>query len=467
MREKKLSEKCGVVGIYHPSEQVASSTFFSLFSLQHRGQESAGIATSDGSLIYEHKDLGLINQVFDEDKILKLKGNISIGHTRYSTTGSNNYNNSQPIKVSGVNGDLLIGHNGNLINTEEIIQILDSWGISTFNTTSDSELIALMYVNAPGSNWGEKSKYCMGRLKGAYSIVMLNKDSLICVRDPNGFRPLVLGKYREGFIVASETCALDHVGASFTRDIQPGETIVISKNELNSSLVSNNAKKSICSFEQIYLSRPDSILDGELTYSRRMKMGEILANEQPASADLVIDVPDSATAAAVGYANRSGIPYVSGLIKNRYVGRTFISPDQKLRDIGVRIKFNTLNSVISGKRIVLVDDSIVRGTTTPQVIKMLRKAGATEVHVRVASPPIISTCHFGVDTGKLDELVASRLTIEEIKNAINADSLQYLSIDGLEESMDYKNNYCLGCFTKKYPIPVQLEMDKMKLEEKV
>ena len=238
------------------------------------------------------------------------------------------------------------------------MQILDSWGISTFNTTSDSELIALMYVNAPGSNWGEKSKYCMGRLKGAYSIVMLNKDSLICVRDPNGFRPLVLGKYREGFIVASETCALDHVGASFIRDIQPGETIVISKNELNSSLVSNNVKKSLCSFEQIYLSRPDSILDGELTYSRRMKMGEILANEQPASADLVIDVPDSATAAAVGYANRSGIPYVSGLIKNRYVGRTFISPDQKLRDIGVRIKFNTLNSVISGKRIVLVDDSI-------------------------------------------------------------------------------------------------------------
>jgi len=231
--------------------------------------------------------------------------------------------------------------------------------------------------------------------------------------------------------------------------------------------MSNNSVKSLCSFEQIYLSRPDSILDGELTYSRRMNMGEILAKEHPASADLVIDVPDSATAAAVGFANRSGIPYVSGLIKNRYVGRTFISPDQKLRDIGVRIKFNTLNSVISGKRIVLVDDSIVRGTTTPQVIKMLRRAGATEVHVRVASPPIISTCHFGVDTGKLDELIASRLSVEEIKKVIDADSLEFLSINGLEESMDYKNNYCLGCFTKKYPIPVQLEMDKMKLEEKV
>jgi len=467
MQEKKLSEKCGVVGIYHPNEQVASSTFFSLFSLQHRGQESAGIATSDGSLIYQHKALGLINQVFDEDKISKLKGNISIGHTRYSTTGSNNLNNSQPIKVSGISGDLFIGHNGNLINTEEIIQILDSWGISTFNTTSDSELIAMLYANSPGLDWRERSQFCMSRLKGAYSIVMLNKDSLICARDPNGFRPLVLGKYREGFIVASETCALDHVGASFIREIEPGETIVIKNNEVISSVMSNNSVKSLCSFEQIYLSRPDSILDGELTYSRRMNMGEILAKEHPASADLVIDVPDSATAAAVGFANRSGIPYVSGLIKNRYVGRTFISPDQKLRDIGVRIKFNTLNSVISGKRIVLVDDSIVRGTTTPQVIKMLRRAGATEVHVRVASPPIISTCHFGVDTGKLDELIASRLSVEEIKKVIDADSLEFLSINGLEESMDYKNNYCLGCFTKKYPIPVQLEMDKMKLEEKV
>ncbi len=467
MQEKKLSEKCGVVGIYHPNEQVASSTFFSLFSLQHRGQESAGIATSDGSLIYEHKALGLINQVFDEDKISKLKGNISIGHTRYSTTGSNNLNNSQPIKVSGISGDLFIGHNGNLINTAEIIQILDSWGISTFNTTSDSELIAMLYANSPGLDWRERSQFCMSRLKGAYSIVMLNKDSLICARDPNGFRPLVLGKYREGFIVASETCALDHVGASFIREIEPGETIVIKNNEVISSVMSNNSVKSLCSFEQIYLSRPDSILDGELTYSRRMNMGEILAKEHPASADLVIDVPDSATAAAVGFANRSGIPYVSGLIKNRYVGRTFISPDQKLRDIGVRIKFNTLNSVISGKRIVLVDDSIVRGTTTPQVIKMLRRAGATEVHVRVASPPIISTCHFGVDTGKLDELIASRLSVEEIRKVIDADSLEFLSINGLEESMDYKNNYCLGCFTKKYPIPVQLEMDKMKLEEKV
>ena len=467
MQEKKLSEKCGVVGIYHPNEQVASSTFFSLFSLQHRGQESAGIATSDGSSIYEHKALGLINQVFDEDKISKLKGNISIGHTRYSTTGSNNLNNSQPIKVSGISGDLFIGHNGNLINTEEIIQILHSWGISTFNTTSDSELIAMLYANSPGLDWRERSQFCMSRLKGAYSIVMLNKDSLICARDPNGFRPLVLGKYREGFIVASETCALDHVGASFIREIEPGETIVIKNNEVISSVMSNNSVKSLCSFEQIYLSRPDSILDGELTYSRRMNMGEILAKEHPASADLVIDVPDSATAAAVGFANRSGIPYVSGLIKNRYVGRTFISPDQKLRDIGVRIKFNTLNSVISGKRIVLVDDSIVRGTTTPQVIKMLRRAGATEVHVGVASPPIISTCHFGVDTGSLDELIASRMSIEEIKKVIDADSLEFLSINGLEESMDHKNNYCLGCFTKKYPIPVQLEMDKMKLEEKV
>ena len=467
MQEKKLSEKCGIVGIYHPNEQVASSTFFSLFSLQHRGQESAGIATSDGSSIYEHKALGLINQVFDEDKISGLKGNISIGHTRYSTTGSNNLNNSQPIKVSGISGDLFIGHNGNLINTEEIIQILDSWGISTFNTTSDSELIAMLYANSPGLDWREKSRFCMSRLKGAYSIVMLNKDSLICARDPNGFRPLVLGKYREGYIVASETCALDHVGASFIRDIDPGETIVIRNNEITSSVMSNNSVKSLCSFEQIYLSRPDSILDGELTYSRRMNMGEILAKEHPVSADLVIDVPDSATAAAVGFANRSGIPYVSGLIKNRYVGRTFISPDQKLRDIGVRIKFNTLNSVIAGKRIVLVDDSIVRGTTTPQVIKMLRRAGATEVHVRVASPPIISTCHFGVDTGKLDELIASRLSVEEIRKVIDADSLEFLSINGLEESMDYKNNYCLGCFTKKYPIPVQLEMDKMKLEEKV
>ena len=464
MQEKKLSEKCGVVGIYHPYEEVASTTFYSLFSLQHRGQESAGIATSDGSYVYEYKNLGLINQVFDENKISKLKGNISIGHTRYSTTGTNSLNNSQPIKATGINGDLYLGHNGNIINVEEIIGILNSWGISSFNTTSDSELIALMYANSPGLTWSERSKFVMSRLKGAYSLVMLTLDSLICVRDPHGIRPLVLGKFREGYVVASETCALDHIGATFIRELDPGETLEIKDNEIRSHVMKNGSKTSLCSFEQIYLSRPDSILDGELTYSRRMNMGKILAEEHPVEADLVIAVPDSATASAVGYSNKSGIPFVEGLVKNRYVGRTFISPDQKLREIGVRIKFNTLDSVIRGKKIILIDDSIVRGTTTPQVIRMIKNAGAKEVHVRVASPPIISTCHFGVDTGRSDELIAAKLSVEEIKDEIGADSLKYLSINGLKNSIDYKGNYCLGCFTKNYPIPVQLEMDKMKLE---
>ena len=466
MPVKKLSEKCGVVGIYNPLGQVASSTFFSLFALQHRGQESAGIASTDGSNIYLHKNLGLINQVFDNNIISKLKGNIAIGHTRYSTAGQNNLPNSQPLNVSGVNGELFLGHNGNIINAEEVKELLKSLNITSFNTTSDSELIALLYANAPGSSWGERSEFVMGKIKGAYSLVMLTKNSLIAVRDPNGIRPLVLGKFREGYIVASETCALDHIGASFVREISPGETLEIKNNKLlSTSLINLNQKTALCSFEQIYLSRPDSILEGELTYSRRMKMGGVLANEHPVDADMVMGIPDSSTAAAVGYANESRIPFVEGIVKNRYVGRTFISPDQKLRELGVRVKFNTLGSIIRGKKIILIDDSIVRGTTTPQVIRMIRDSGAIQVHMRVASPPIISTCHFGVDTGKTSELIAANNSLEEIKESIGADSLEFLSIEGLKRSIDFKDNYCMGCFSKEYPMPVQLEIDKMRLEK--
>ena len=465
MSRKKLSEKCGIVGIYHPSYSVASSTFFSLFSLQHRGQESAGIASSDEKNFFIYKNTGLINEVFDDEIIGDLRGNIAIGHTRYSTTGRNNLDNTQPFKASGQNGEIFLGHNGNIINSEDLMDLLSTWNISSFNTTSDSELLTLLYANAPGRSWSERSEFVMSKTKGAYSLVILTQNSLIAVRDPLGIRPLVLGKYREGYAIASETCALDHIGSSFIREIAPGETLEIKNNKLNSSNIRRKSDKvALCSFEHIYLSRPDSILDGKLTYSVRMKMGETLASEHPVEADLVIGIPDSAIASAVGYANKSKIPFVHGIVKNRYVGRTFISPDQKLRDLGVKIKFNTLNSIIKGKKVVVVDDSIVRGTTTPEVIRMIKDAGALEVHMRVASPPVISTCHFGVDTGSSYELIAANRRIFEIKRLIGADSLEYLSVNGLKEAIDYQENYCIGCFTKEYPIPVQMEMDKLKLE---
>jgi amidophosphoribosyltransferase len=454
-----LREACGVFGIYAPDEDIARLTFFALFALQHRGQESAGIATTDGTKIQVHAQMGLVSQVFDEESLARLTGHIAIGHNRYSTRGSSRDCNVQPIVVGTGVGMLAIAHNGNITNAEALYKELSAKGY-TFNTSTDTEVIANLILSSPEKDWLDRIKYAMRRLLGAYSLVLMTKDTLYGVRDTFGVRPLCLGTVgSNSWVMASESCALNHIGARFTRELEPGEIVAISKNGLDSYRIETD-KKSLCIFEYIYFSRPDSFINGRLLYSARQDMGAGLAEEHPVDADLVIGVPDSATAAGVGYAIKSGIPPSEGLIKNRYMGRTFIEPDQRIRDLGVKIKFNPLKPILEGKRLVLVDDSIVRGTTTPQVIRLLRKAGAKEVHMRVCAPPICYPCFFGVDMATRWELIAAQKTIPEIRDFIDADSLGYLSIDGLIKAVGLpREMFCLACFTGEYSVPVQLEMD--------
>ncbi|MBK90806.1 MAG: amidophosphoribosyltransferase [Chloroflexi bacterium] len=467
MAIESLNEECGVFGIYDPNESVAESIYLGLFALQHRGQESAGIATSDETKFYTKKDTGLIANVFNDFDVKELKGGIGIGHTRYSTTGSDSKQNAQPLIVQGINGELALGHNGNIVNSEELKdKYLSEFDID-YITTADTEVIAYMYVNSVGKDWFEKSNYCMRYIKGAFSLVMMTKDELIGVRDPLGIRPLCLGKKNDSWILSSESSALSHIGAEFVREIDNGETIVINKSGIKSSKYNSSSKDhKMCIFEQIYFSRPDSVIDGQLTYESRLKMGKSLAKEHAVDADIVVGVPDSAIPAAIGYSNESKIPYTEGLIRNRYVGRTFISPNQKLRELGVKTKFNVLNEVVKNKRVVLIDDSIVRGTTTSRVIEMIKDAGAKEIHMRVSSPPITSPCFFGVDMATSSELIANQFNVEEIRKIIGADTLGFLSIDALEKSVNSKKgDYCKACFTGNYPMPVQLDFDKFHLEK--
>ncbi|MBI4180371.1 MAG: amidophosphoribosyltransferase [Chloroflexi bacterium] len=458
-----MHDCCGVVGIYAPNEDVARLTFFALFALQHRGQESAGIATADGRSLQVYANMGLVSQVFDEDSLSKLKGYIAIGHTRYSTKGSSRVCNAQPIVVGEGSNMMAIAHNGNIVNAEHLYEELSSQGY-TFSSSTDTEVIANLIVSSPQKDWVGRIRYAMRRLQGAYSLTIMTKDHLFGVRDPLGVRPLCLGALNGGWVLASESCALDHIGANFIREIEPGEIVSIGANGVD-SYREEGGKKALCIFEYIYFARPDSTINGRLLYQARQAMGAALAEEHPVAADLVVGVPDSATAAAVGYAQRSGVPLAEGLIKNRYVGRTFIEPDQRIRDIGVKLKFNPLPQVLGGKRVVLVDDSIVRGTTTPQVIGLLRKAGAKEVHMRVCAPPIRYPCFFGVDMATYSELIAARKTISEIKELIGADSLGYLSVEGLIKAVALpRDTFCLACFTGDYPIPVQIGMDKLALE---
>ena len=462
-------EECGVIAVYSPEETASRLTFFGLFALQHRGQESAGIASTNGDEIATHAAMGLVSQVFREADFLPLSGELAIGHTRYSTTGSSELCNAQPLLVDGQAGSVALANNGNIVNALTLQEQLQrEWGCSFFSST-DTEVIARMLVNSPGSTWEERLFQCMRRLEGAYSLVGLTPDCAFAARDPLGIRPLCLGKRGEGWIIASETCALDNLGAEFVREVEPGEVVVIDRNGLRSSIwpgVNEERTRALCVFELIYFSRPDSALDGNLVHSKRQEMGAELAKEHPVDADLVIGIPDSSTAAAVGYALASGIPFSEGLIKNRYVGRTFIEPEQRLRDLGVRQKFNTLGDVIKGKRIVVVDDSIVRGTTTPHVVSLLRRAGAAEVHMRVCAPPIRHPCFMGVDMASRKELLAANSTIPEIKELINADSLGYLSVAGLMKVVGGTNGgFCDACFTGNYPVPVQLDMDKLVLEK--
>jgi amidophosphoribosyltransferase len=460
-----VHEACGIFGVYAPGEDVARITFFALFALQHRGQESAGIATSDGKKIQLYARMGLVSQVFDEESLSQLSGNIAIGHNRYSTTGSSRICNAQPIVVGSDENILAIGHNGNIVNSAHLYKELCEKGY-TFTSSTDSEVIANLIHSSPGKDWLEKIRYCMHRIQGAYSLVIMTKDKLFAVRDPFGVRPLCLGKINGYWVVASESCALDHIGAIFVRDIEPGEIVEIDASGPH-SYHEILERKATCIFEYIYFSRPDSIVDGRLVYSSRQAMGAQLAEEYPVEADIVVGVPDSATVAGIGYAQKSGIPHAEGLMKNRYVGRTFISPDQRMRDLGVKMKFNPLRDILHDKRIVLVDDSIVRGTTTPKVINLLKKAGAKEVHMRVCAPPIRYPCFFGVDMASRWELIAAHKSVNEVKEFIGADSLGYISIDGLVKSVGLpRDTFCMACFTGDYPIPVQLEMDKLALESR-
>ena len=454
-----------MVGVYHRDEDVARVAYFGIYALQHRGQESAGIASADGERIRNRTAMGLINQALQEDDLLELTGHISIAHTRYSTTGSNRIVNAQPVIARGPGIELALAHNGNVINAVDLRREMEDEGFH-FNGTSDTEIIASLLANSSVQDWEGRITYLMRKLQGAYSLTVLTPDQLIGIRDPLGVRPLCIGRLGDGWVIASESCALDHVGAEYVRDIEPGEAVIVDDLGLRTiKSPSQSGRRASCVFENIYFARPDSQFNGRLVYSDRMRMGAELAKEHPVDADMVIGVPDSATAAAVGYAQEAGIPYGEGLVKNRYVGRTFIEPTQHFRDLGVRRKLNPLPGIIEGKRLVVVDDSIVRGTTTPHVVKLLRRGGAKEIHLRITAPPIVSTCHFGVDMATKRELIAANRTVEEIRCQVGADSLGYLSIEGLSRATDDTgSSYCMGCFTGEYPIPVQLEMDKLVME---
>ncbi len=460
-----LHEACGVFGVYAPGEDVARVTFFGIYALQHRGQESAGIASSDGTTIRVHTKMGLVAQAFEERDLERLSGHIAIGHTRYSTTGTSRIENAQPIVVEAGGVKVALAHNGNVINALPLRREPEAQGV-IFSGTTDSEVIAWMLVTAPAKDWEGRVRYAMARLQGAYSLTLMTETTLMAVRDPLGVRPLCLGTYNGGGGLAAWTSGPDHLGAKFEREIEPGELVIIDKNGPRSNRAAATQGRASCVFESIYFSRPDSRSEGKLIYQSRQAMGAQLAIEHPVEADLVTGVPDSATAAALGYSRQSGIPYSDLLLKNRYVGRTFIQPDQKLRNLGVRLKFNPLTEIIEGKRIVLVDDSIVRGTTTPHVVRLLRKAGAKEVHMRSCAPQIRWPCHFGVDMATRSELIAAQKSVEEIRKLIDADTLGYLSVEGLAKSVNGGTaaGFCMACFTGRYPIPVQLELDKFVLE---
>ena len=459
-----VQEACGIVGVYAPGEDVARAAFFGLSALQHRGQESVGIATADGEDIRARTAMGLVAQTFNEDDLSRLTGHVAIGHTRYSTTGSSYLANAQPILSDGPAFELALAHNGNVVNAVELKDELTEWGCD-FTTTSDSEVVAHLISYAPVQSWADRFAYAMGRLRGAYSLVLMTKDALFGIRDALGVRPLCIGKLNGGWVLASESCALDHIGATFVREVRPGEAVMADASGLRTIYQRDVDQRASCIFEHIYFARADSVIDDRLVYSSRVAMGAELAREYPADADMVIGVPDTATAAAVGYSRESRIPYGDGLVKNRYVGRTFILPDQRMRALGAQMKYNALSHMIAGKRLVVVEDSIVRGTTCRPVVELLRNGGAAEIHLRICAPPIVHPCHLGVDFPTRRELIAAGSTVEEIRQAVGADSLGYLSHEGLLRAVGVaKNSVCMACFTGDHPIPVQLEMDKLALE---
>ena len=442
---------CGVFGIRSPERDVARIAYFGLFALQHRGQESAGIAACDDGHIMTVRDLGLVSQVFDEEKLRALRGQMALGHVRYSTTGSSAWENAQPVWRSD-RRQVALAHNGNLINAVELHSELTDAGVQ-FRGTSDSEIIAALLSTHEAERIEDALTEVMPRLEGAFSTVVMTKDAVVAFRDGAGLRPLSLGKLGDSYCVASESCAFDIIGAELVREVQPGEMISLSARGIETQQIVHSDRKAFCVFEHIYFARPDSILEGNRTQVSRRKMGEILWREAPAEADVVIAVPDSGNAAAAGYSKASGIARDDGLIKNRYVARTFIQPGQELRKHGLRMKFNPLREVVSGKRLVVVDDSIVRGNTTRQIVKMLRDAGAKEIHMRISAPPIRHACHYGVDMSTTQEMVAHGRTVEEIATELDCDSLAYLSLDGVYEAIrSTRSTHCDACFSGDYPL---------------
>lgn len=446
--DDKPKEECGVFGIYAPKQDVARLTYYGLYALQHRGQESAGIAVSNGDNIDLFKNMGLVAEVFSKDMLRKLKGDMAIGHVRYSTTGSSHVANAQPLVFRSINGMLALAHNGNLTNATELRDGLGRNG-SVFQTTTDSEVIVNVVARYSQNSLEEALMKCMIDLKGAYSLLVMAGGKLFGMRDPHGFRPLCIGKLQNSYILASESCALDTIGASFVRDVEPGEIVKIDAEGLTSIHVMP-AKRTFCVFEYIYFARPDSTIDGVNVSWARRQMGMQLAKEAPIEADIVIPVPDSGTAAALGYSAVSGVPFEEGLMKNRYIGRTFIQPTQELRDLAVRLKLNANRRVVEGKRVIMIDDSIVRGTTSSKLVSMLRQAGAKEVHLLISSPPVLHPCYYGIDTAEREKLIATQKKIEEIRQFIGADSLHYLSREGMLNALG-REDQCLACFTGDYP----------------
>lgn len=477
-RPDKPEEACGVFGVYAPGQDVAKLTYFGLYALQHRGQESAGIATFQGDRVLLHKDMGLVSQVFNEHILQELPGDLAVGHTRYSTTGSSRVVNAQPAVVETRLGALALAHNGNLVNTSNLREELLR-SKTQLLTTTDSEMIAFAIaeeINA-GKGWLEGAISAFHRCEGAFSLAIGTPSGIMGVRDPNGIRPLVIGCLEptdsnspQRYVVASETCALDIIGASYVRDVEPGEIVWITEQGLASFPWAPKTERKLCIFEMIYFARPDSIMHNESLYSYRLRLGRQLALEAPMEVDLIMGVPDSGIPAAIGFSQKSGIPYAEGLIKNRYVGRTFIQPTQSMRESGIRMKLNPLKDVLAGKRILIVDDSIVRGTTSRKLVKALRDAGALEVHMRISSPPVTHPCFYGIDTDSQDQLIAATNSVEEISAQLGVDSLAYLSWEGmLVATQEDTTTFCSACFTGDYPVPVpeSVKRSKLMLEKKI
>jgi amidophosphoribosyltransferase len=461
-REEHVREGCGVFGVCGV-KQAAELVFFGLYALQHRGQESAGIVSSDGECVYAYKGLGLVSDVLTADALKGLSGQLAIGHNRYSTTGRTTLENTQPLLVTYRGGRLAIAHNGNLVNARELKAKMETQG-SIFQTTMDSEIIVHLIARSKAASLEEKLADALSQIKGAYALVVMTETKLIGVCDPFGFRPLSIGKLTSGHCLASETCAFDIIGGKYVRSVEAGEMAIVEGESMKCVSALKSTRKAHCIFELIYFSRPDSIVFTESVAKVRRNLGRTLAREAPADADIVIAVPDSSNSAALGFAEGSGLPFELGLIRNHYVGRTFIDPVQRVRDQAVKVKFNPVRGVLSGKKVVVVDDSIVRGTTSRKLIRLIRNAGAKEVHFRVGSPPIKNPCFYGIDTPSKEELIASSHTVGEIAEFLGVDSLAYLSMEGLRSCVSTPDDFCYACFSGCYPVPVELEADKLALE---